>query len=187
MTGAAPGSPPWAVDYFTSTIAFEIAWAIDQGFREIGLWGIDLIVGQEYFWQKACVEWWLGTANGLGLQIRLPAETAVLKQAYRYGYQREPDYRPIKMSAVERRIQGYRDEHQAALKRLYTLDGAMQTVQTALDLPSKEELQKHLEALKKDHQDTLKRLYTLDGAVQDATYWREWMDLHMRGGTLREE
>lgn len=35
-------------DYFTSTVAFVIALAIEEGFKEIGLWGIDLIVGDEY-------------------------------------------------------------------------------------------------------------------------------------------
>lgn len=186
MTGKAPDSPPWATDYFTSTISFMIAWAIDQGFKTIGLWGIDLIVGQEYFWQKACAEWWLGVANGLGIEIRLPHETALLKQAYRYGYEREPDYRPIKLSNMEHRLKAYRDEHQEALKKMYLLDGGVQALEKALLELDEAAIAKQVEAMQAERQATLKRLYTLDGAIQDASYWQEWMNLHMRGGTVRE-
>ena len=35
-------------DYFTSTISHLVAWAIVQGYKEIALYGIDLVVGTEY-------------------------------------------------------------------------------------------------------------------------------------------
>ena len=117
---------PWGVDYFTSTISYMIALAIRDGFKTIGVWGVDLIVGQEYFYQKACAEMWLGIANGQGIEIHLPAQTALLKHGFRYGYQTEPDCGPIKMSMFEAREKEIRGRLEAVTREAHTLDGALQ-------------------------------------------------------------
>lgn len=113
------------LDYFTSTVAFGIALAIADGFKEIGLWGIDLLVGDEYFYQKACAEFWLGVAHGKGIKVTLPHTTALCTQSHRYGYQSEPDSL-IRMTELMRRRKGLMDEKEAAFKKLYMLDGALQ-------------------------------------------------------------
>lgn len=193
LAAIAPDAPPWALDFFTSTISFEIAWAIDQGFTTIGLWGVDLIVGTEYFYQKDCASFWLGTANGLGINIVLPQETALLKHQYRYGYEREPRCWPIKMTSLERRMNGYRDEHQATLKKLYLMDGAIQVLEKFLASPDslaekgRAESQEQLKKFQAEHEVERKRLYTLDGAIQDCGYWQEFSTLVVRGGVVREE
>jgi hypothetical protein len=112
-------------DYFTSTVAFAIALALSEGFKEIGLWGIDLIVGDEYFYQKPCAEFWIGTAHGKGVTITLPKTTALCTQSHRYGYQSEPESL-IKMSELMKRKQGLLDERHKRMVELANIDGALQ-------------------------------------------------------------
>ena len=120
-------------DYFTSTVAFGIALAIEEGFKEIGLWGIDLIVGDEYFYQKPCAEFWLGVAHGKGITITLPNTTALCKQSHRYGYQQEPESL-VKMSELVKRRQALLDERHKKMIELANIDGAVQESQMWGDL-----------------------------------------------------
>jgi hypothetical protein len=113
-------------DYFTSTIAYMIALAIDEGYTTIGLYGIDLIVGQEWFYQKPCAEFWLGVCHGMKLQIDIPFPSALLKTAWRYGYEIEPPMWPIKMSDLEKRLAYLKKERQQLMTNLSGLDGALQ-------------------------------------------------------------
>lgn len=113
------------LDYFTSSVAFMIALAIQEGFKEIGLWGIDLIVGDEYFYQKPCTEFWIGVAHGKGITMTLPPTTALLKQSHRYGYQSEPQSL-ISMSELAKRMQGLTAERDNQLRDIYMMDGALQ-------------------------------------------------------------
>jgi hypothetical protein len=120
-------------DYFTSSVAFMIALAIEEGFKEIGLWGIDLIVGDEYFYQKPCAEFWLGVAHGKGITITLPHTTALCKQSHRYGYQQEPESL-VKMSELVKRRQALLDERHKKMIELANIDGAVQESQMWGDL-----------------------------------------------------
>jgi hypothetical protein len=121
------------LDYFTSTVAFEIALAIKEGFKEIALYGIDLIVEQEYDYQKACAEFWLGVAHGKGIKITLPQTSALCKASHRYGYELEPDSL-VRMSELVRRKQGLLDERHKKMIELANLDGALQDCQMWHDL-----------------------------------------------------
>lgn len=121
------------LDYFTSSVAFMIALAIEEGFKEIGLWGIDLIVGDEYFYQKACAEFWLGVAHGKGITVTLPHTTALCKQSHRYGYQQEPESL-VKMSEIAKRRQSLLDERHKQMMHLANIDGALQESQMWGDL-----------------------------------------------------
>lgn len=121
------------LDYFTSTVAFMIALAIQEGFKEIGLWGIDLIVGDEYFYQKPCAEFWIGVAHGKNITVTLPHTTALCKQSHRYGYEKEPQSL-ITLSELARRKAGLLDERHKLMIQLANIDGAVQDCQMWGDL-----------------------------------------------------
>ena len=74
--------------YYTCTFAFQIALALLEGVQEIGLWGVDLPLGspREQTVERACVEYWLGLAEGRGVTITLPEECTMLWRPYLYGY-----------------------------------------------------------------------------------------------------
>ena len=113
--------------------------------REIAIFGIDLIVGTEYDWQKACVEFYLGIAHARGIVVRVPPFSALLKQQFRYGYQAEPEQGPLKLS----------------------------------------ELQTRAMALQNERQQTIAKLQTLDGALQENSYWAQVADLRLKGGKVK--
>src|SRR3990167_2349981 len=92
------------VDYFTSTVAFLIGWGIHPGYEEIGIYGIDLVVGTEYDVQKACAEYMLGVAHGRGIIVRMPANCALLRHSHRYGYERAPSWGPVSLDEFGHRV-----------------------------------------------------------------------------------
>lgn len=163
-------------DYFTSTIAFMLALAVMEidrrvdaevaarlrrmrkadiealpggvrglaksvyGTYAIGVFGVDLIVGTEYFHEKPCAEYWLGAASTRGIQVALPPPSALCKQRFRYGYEKEPDL-IVKLSEIET---------QAA------------------------EMQKEID-------ECVKKYDFLNGAKQNNEYWRQVIELRLRG------
>ena len=74
--------------YFTSQTAWMIALALTEGVTHIGLWGISYEHYTEYATQRAGAEYWLGVAEGRGVKIVIPSDTALLRTPWRlYGYQ----------------------------------------------------------------------------------------------------
>ena len=67
-------------EYFTSSIAYMIAYAIHEGATIIDMYGILMGGNQsEYFVQKPCCEYWIGYARGKGIEVNLPKFTYLLK------------------------------------------------------------------------------------------------------------
>jgi hypothetical protein len=79
----------FGVDYFTNTVDYAIALAIYKGFKEIGIYGVSMIGGSEYAYQKPGVEFWIGQALGRGVKIKgLGGVSSILrtKCLMMYGY-----------------------------------------------------------------------------------------------------
>lgn len=72
--------------YLTSTFALEMALAIYKGFARIEIYGFDMSPDEEWENQKSCAEFWLGVANGRGIEIYLPPNNQLLEGKL-YGYQ----------------------------------------------------------------------------------------------------
>jgi len=189
---------PWGVDYFTSTISYGIALAIREGFTTIGLWGIDLIVGTEYDYQKSCAEFWLGTANGLGIDIVLPVQSALLKQSHRYGYEKEPNYGLIKMSMLKERVTEITAEKSKRIVGLHNIDGSLAELEWWLSQVKDGKIGEYkegqflsaLEARKlellKQKNSLLLDVHVLDGAHQESDRWLQLYDLRMKGCVLEK-
>ncbi len=79
--------------YFTNSFAMMIAWALTEGASTIGCWGIDLDLGtqRERLVEKPCVEYWLGLAEGQGVEVVLPPNSTMLTQRYVYGLEYEQE------------------------------------------------------------------------------------------------
>lgn len=72
--------------YLTSSPAYMLGYAILMGATEIGLYGVDLSIGDhEYFWQRPCVEAWIGFAKGRGIKVYIPPVAHVGKSSYIEG------------------------------------------------------------------------------------------------------
>lgn len=75
-------------DYFISSITYMLSHAISLNPTHLGLYGIDLMPDEEWSYQRACVEYLLGVAEGRGIKVTIPEGSALLKfqsQAVRFG------------------------------------------------------------------------------------------------------
>lgn len=72
--------------YLTSSPAYMMSQAISEGATEIGIYGVDLnVMDHEYFWQRPCMEAWIGFARGKGIKVTIPAKSSVGKSKYAEG------------------------------------------------------------------------------------------------------
>lgn len=122
------------IDYFTSTVAIELAYALSlPDVEEIGLWGIDLVHGTEWGDQRPCAEYWIGRAVERGIKVTIPSVSALLSHQYRYAYE-NPN--PL-LAEIRQNLEAYAKETQdklaelnqqqgATIAGLQTNDGAMQ-------------------------------------------------------------
>jgi hypothetical protein len=111
-------------DYFMSSPAFMLALAGMEGFEEIHLYGINLAIGDEYFYEKPNCEWWIGQLQGKGIKVYIPAASSLLKQFRRYGY--SIDARPaasLKL-LLQARINEYRQREEKLIADISTIRGA---------------------------------------------------------------
>jgi len=113
------------MDYFMSSVAYMAILAAMEGFKEIHLYGINLAIGDEYFYEKPNAEFILGYLRGKGLKIYVPQASALLKQHKRYGY--HTDARPNQSFKVllNARIQEYKARAEKAQAEFNTVVGAM--------------------------------------------------------------
>lgn len=80
-------------DYFNSTAAYAVAFAIYTGATEISIFGMDFTYPNVHHAEKgrACVEFWIGQAQARGIKVSLPKTTTLLDACYPrtsrlYGY-----------------------------------------------------------------------------------------------------
>ena len=79
----------FGVDYFTSTVDYAIALALYEGFTEIEFYGINMVYESEYEYQKPGAEYWIGRAQGMGVNTIIHGEhSSILKtrDGLLYGY-----------------------------------------------------------------------------------------------------
>lgn len=74
--------------YFTSSIAYMIAYAIYKGATEIDIYGVHMGLETEYTEQKACADYWIGYARGLGIEVIIYGNTALCGHSTKlYAYE----------------------------------------------------------------------------------------------------
>ncbi len=204
-------SEKFEIEYFTSTIAYMFAWVIDHidqlvgkrlheiasegetaldvlklirtlyGEYTIGVFGIDLVVGEEYVAERPCAEFWLGQAMARNISLRIPHQSALLKQHYLYGYQMEADGF-ITESDLDARTQGLAQEHRAASEVSIGMWGALGELER---WPQDEEaLKARLAELTHQHQEASAKAVSLHGQILEAQYWAGFRRLRERGATL---
>lgn len=71
--------------YFTSSIAWQIAFAIYSGAEEIALYGVDMMGDDEYGYQRPCCEFYLGYAIAKGIRVSLAEQSPIMRQIFMYG------------------------------------------------------------------------------------------------------
>jgi hypothetical protein len=75
-------------NYFTCGVAYAIAMAIYQGATQIDIWGTYLRIGGEHEYERPCIEYWIGRAEGLGIDVNVHGMSTLLicPKSVLYGY-----------------------------------------------------------------------------------------------------
>jgi len=71
---------------FSSTMNYQVAQALYEGFERIEVFGIEMLGKGEYSWQREAMAFWMGKADGMGVDVWLPEPCALLVQPL-YGYE----------------------------------------------------------------------------------------------------
>ena len=121
--------------YFTNTIAYLIMFAAMSGFKEIGIYGVDMSTDGEFFHQKASAEYMLGLCEGMGIKVYIPPSSELLKCNQLYAIESSNKLRhwvKAQQSELKKRTQQFAQqemqarqaEHQAQIAQA-ELRGAM--------------------------------------------------------------
>ena len=73
--------------YFACTMAYQIALALSEHADAVSLYGLPLTYAREALIERPCVEWWLGYAEGRGVQVSVDHDQphGLLRQPYLYA------------------------------------------------------------------------------------------------------
>ena len=99
--------------YFTVTFAYQIALALSEGFKEIGLFGVELYQGstRERRVEWPCLTYWMGLARGLGVTLTLPNYSKLLWHEHLYGYDYDEDVAQSKIDDRDFALNWMREQH----------------------------------------------------------------------------
>lgn len=76
--------------YFTNSVSYMLALAIFQGVEQIQIWGVDMATKEEYTAQRSGVEYWVGLAQGAGIDVHIPDVSDLCKSRVLYGFHQDP-------------------------------------------------------------------------------------------------
>ncbi len=116
--------------YFTNSISWQIALGIAEGFKELHVYGVDMAVDTEYFWQRPSCEYFLGMAVGKGIKVFIPDTCDLMKTRFLYGAQEVQELpfrnkiKAMQQSMHERRAKS-EQEMQLAQRKMFEYNGAL--------------------------------------------------------------
>jgi hypothetical protein len=93
---------PW---FFTSSLSWMLALAIEEDATEIGLWGVDMSAQEEWQWQRQGCQFFISLARSMGIKVTLPPESDLLRPPALYGFC-EVDPMHVKMLTREAELKG---------------------------------------------------------------------------------
>jgi hypothetical protein len=117
--------------FFTSSIAWMLALAIEQQPEEIGLWGVDMAADDEYSGQKSGCHFFIQQARQAGIKVTVPDTSDLLASGGVYGYREaSPMYRKLmaRRSELAGRIKTAEQTVAAQTREIHVLTGAVQDI-----------------------------------------------------------
>lgn len=115
--------------FFTSSLSWMFAMAIEAGATTIGLWGVDMAATEEYGYQRAGCQYFATLAKSLGIEVGVPPESDLLRPSPLYGIC-ETSHNWIKCTARQRELT---ERLQKAQQQFAQSQQEMQFLQGALD------------------------------------------------------
>ena len=115
--------------FFTSSIAWMMATAIEIGATKIGLWGVDMAATEEYEVQRAGLHYFALIARQRGIEVGVPQESDLFRPRFLYGVD-EITHQHVKVRARKQEL--LHREHEVNV-RLEAAKQELQFVRGALD------------------------------------------------------
>ncbi len=84
---------PQGTPYLESSIAYMVALAIEERVDRLGIWGVDLHCDSEYAYQRPNLEYLCGVAQGRGIKVFIPPQSALFthQMGVPYGFYSSTD------------------------------------------------------------------------------------------------
>lgn len=117
------GHAQWESDYQSSSLGYMVCLAIENGYEEIWVYGIHLLMEEEYFYQRPCFEYYLGIATGKGIKTFVHPAADILKFGYLYGFQDKESLEFIaknkeRLDEFDKRLQAIQNQKQMAMMQM---------------------------------------------------------------------
>lgn len=116
-------------DFFTSSFAWMMAYAIHKGAKEIALFGIDMASRDEYVLQRPGFYFFKFVAQQRGIKVWAPNESDIMQHAPLYGYSDvTPFGRKVNARMVElrQRLEQMRQDRAKLDHNITYLEGAVE-------------------------------------------------------------
>lgn len=114
--------------FFSSSLAYMLALAIEQKPEMIGLWGVDMSATEEYGYQRAGCHFFVNEADRNGIIVTAPPESDILSPLPLYGFKEQsPMWRKQRVREKELKERVARAEHamEQAKQEMLVLRGAI--------------------------------------------------------------
>jgi len=115
--------------FFTSTIAWMLAFAIEQKPEKIGMWGVDMSAADElYTHQRPACHFFIREAEQAGIKITAAAQSDILQPPALYGYK---EFWPMfwkqkaRRKELEERLENARRDHKRLTNEMLIFQGAI--------------------------------------------------------------
>jgi hypothetical protein len=122
---------------FTNSIVYMIAHAIYEKVNHIALFGVHMAAEEEYGYQRPACEYWLGIAQASGISIHVQGPSAILKNNYLYGYDKEWKIKRDLTNRLDALKQGEKqlsDQLEQVKQNYYQQQGAIKDVDFIIKL-----------------------------------------------------
>lgn len=120
--------------FFTSSLAYMMAMAIECGFKRIGLFGVDMAAASEYKDQRLGCQYFAIIAKAHGIEVGVPPESDLFRPSPLYGVS-ETSHARIKILArrreLEARVNNALQAQQIAKDETLYLRGALEDLEWA--------------------------------------------------------
>lgn len=79
-------------DFFSSSLSWMMAFAIEQKPEKIGLWGVDMSAAEEYAHQRPGLKFFMHEAQKLGIQVYAPPQSDIMTPMPLYAVREHTRY-----------------------------------------------------------------------------------------------
>jgi hypothetical protein len=192
---------------FKSTLSYMLALALMEGnFKEIHIYGVDMIIDSEWGFQRSNLYWFMGIAEGMGVKLVIPEECALLKEAgcdlYAYEHSTQKYAKLIHKMGLQdayykKECKALATFNEQLIAKCQTLNGCIQELDQLLKLPDEAMNGQRplLEKRRKDYvaefqkfseknEEVVNKLRHTEGARENNFRWMERLGYNDRGEQL---